>query len=111
MARQVIVSLSDDLDGTDATGTVLFGLDHVAYEIDLNDEHAKELRDFLAPFVGAARPAAMPGKPVKRVRKRNDTETQAIREWAKACGITISDRGRIPVNVVSRYRAGTVNGS
>ena len=38
-----------------AEGTVRFGLDGAEYEIDLNAEHAKALRDALARYVGAAR--------------------------------------------------------
>jgi hypothetical protein len=38
-----------------AAGTVRFGLDGTEYEIDLNAEHAQQLRDALARYVGAAR--------------------------------------------------------
>jgi hypothetical protein len=37
----------DDLDGSEAEGTVRFGLDGTEYEIDLNAEHAQALRDAL----------------------------------------------------------------
>ena len=37
----------DDLDGSAAEGTVRFGLDGSEYEIDLNEEHARQLRDAL----------------------------------------------------------------
>jgi hypothetical protein len=35
----------DDIDGSAAEGTVRFGLDGTEYEIDLNAEHAQQLRD------------------------------------------------------------------
>src|SRR3954451_13757091 len=54
MAQQVNVKFVDDLDGTDAVGTVSFGLDGKTYEIDLSDDNAAKLRDSLAVFVGAA---------------------------------------------------------
>jgi hypothetical protein len=49
--------LIDDLDGSEAEGTVRFGLDGAEYEIDLNAEHAQALRDALARYVRAARRA------------------------------------------------------
>ena len=54
MAQQVNVKFVDDLDGSDAAGTVSFGLDGRAYEIDLSDDNAARLRDSLASFIAAA---------------------------------------------------------
>jgi hypothetical protein len=50
MAQKVQTFLIDDLDGSEAEGTVLFGLDGTQYEIDLSTGHAKELRAALAPL-------------------------------------------------------------
>ena len=55
MAQKITVVLDDDLDGGPASETVLFSLDGVAYEIDLNDGNAAGLRDAMAPYVGAGR--------------------------------------------------------
>ena len=55
MAQKVQTLFIDDLDGSEAEGTVRFGLDGAEYEIDLNAGHAKELRDALARYVDAAR--------------------------------------------------------
>ncbi len=55
MAQQVSVRFIDDLDGSDAVGTVSFALDGRAYEIDLSDDNAAWLRESLASFVTAAR--------------------------------------------------------
>ena len=55
MAQKVNIVLVDDIDGTDATETVSFGLDGTTYEIDLNDANAAALRDALAAYVGHAR--------------------------------------------------------
>ena len=38
--RQTIVSLVDDLDGSDADQTVTFGIDGRSYEIDLSAANA-----------------------------------------------------------------------
>ena len=55
MAQVTNVTLVDDLDGSAADETVVFGLDGRIFEIDLNAEHASQLRDAIAPFVAAAR--------------------------------------------------------
>ena len=41
MAQKIQTLLIDDLDGSEAEGTVRFGLDGADYEIDLNAEHAQ----------------------------------------------------------------------
>ena len=48
MAQKIQIVLEDDLDGSEASQTVTFGLDGTTYEIDLNDAHADELREALA---------------------------------------------------------------
>jgi len=57
VAQKIQVLLVDDLDGSEADGTVRFGLDGAEYEIDLNAEHARALRDALSRYVQAARRA------------------------------------------------------
>ncbi len=53
MAQKIQTLFIDDLDGSEAEGTVRFGLDGTEYEIDLNAEHAQALRDALASAVCA----------------------------------------------------------
>jgi hypothetical protein len=55
MAQKVHIVLVDDLDGSEATESVSFGLDGTSYEIDLSEENAAQLRDALAPYVGHGR--------------------------------------------------------
>ena len=55
MAQKIQTLFIDDLDGSAAEGTVRFGLDGSEYEIDLNEEHARQLRDALARYVSVAR--------------------------------------------------------
>ena len=38
MAQRTQVILVDDIDGSEATQTVTFGIDGVTYEIDLNED-------------------------------------------------------------------------
>ncbi|QJY46022.1 histone-like nucleoid-structuring protein Lsr2 [Pseudonocardia broussonetiae] len=110
MAQIKEVRLVDDLDGKPAEETVEFAIDGKAYEIDLSAENAAQLRDVLAEFVGPARritgrtrrtsapAAAAPRRPVID-REQN----QAIREWARSRKMKVSDRGRIPSEVLEAY--------
>ncbi len=104
MARKVQYLLVDDLDGGEADETVSFALDGTSYEIDLSKENAKALRDALAPYIASARRAGG-----RRGRGRGGrgggrtSDTAAIREWARSQGMKISDRGRIPADIIEKY--------
>jgi len=104
MAQKVEVKLIDDLDGSEATQTVLFALDGKTYEIDLNDGHAAELRDALAPYLGAARKVSGARGGVRRIGSAKPAEDSGtIREWARQNGYEVSDRGRVPASVREAY--------
>jgi hypothetical protein len=116
MAQRVSVVLVDDIDESEATETVSFALDGSTYEIDLNDAHAAELRDALAPWVGAARRAGRSparrsggsGRSARPAASGSDRErTQAIREWGRAHGHEVSERGRLSADLVAAYEAAT----
>src|SRR5690242_2359354 len=108
VARQVHVTLVDDLDGSQASETVAFGLDGRHYELDLSENNAARLRDGLRRFVEAARRTGSDGN--RRRRRSSSTSTAAtpgrssdarehnaaVREWARQHGHTISARGRLP---------------
>jgi hypothetical protein len=105
MATKVTVALEDDLDGGPADETVRFEVGGTQYEIDLNKKNAKAFRKQLAPFVEHARRA---GRGQRRPRTSSSRQRSGdIRAWAKEQGITVSDRGRIPANVVEQYHAAT----
>src|ERR1700759_1905251 len=102
MARQVITTLIDDLDGKKADRTVEFALDGTAYTIDLSDANAGKLRKALDPFIAAGtrvgRGSPRVGRPLAagpRTAVSRD-ENKAIREWASENGYQIAERGRIP---------------
>jgi hypothetical protein len=116
VAQRVITTLIDDLDGSDASVTVSFALDGSEYEIDLNDEHAAQMRDTFAHYMGAARKAN--GQPAHRrtrgpatARPTSSTgqaasgDKQQIREWARANGHQVSERGRLSAAVMQAYQA------
>jgi hypothetical protein len=112
MAQKVQVLLIDDLDGGPAHETVTFGLDGVGYEIDLSSGNAGQLRDALALYVEHGRKATAPrpgrgGQGKTRVTRNagDRAKTADIREWAKARGKKISERGRIPADIAAEYEA------
>ncbi len=110
MAQKVQVQLIDDLDGSDADGTVRFGLDGTEYEIDLSAGHARELRGALARYVGAARRAGGGGRRPARAGRRapvSALDPTEVREWATAQGLEVKDRGRVPAELVARFKAAT----
>lgn len=105
MAQQTTVTLTDDLDGTKAAETVRFGLDGRSYEIDLNKRNAAALRKVLSEFTTAGRKvrgSRTAGKPAAAPAPAR-IDAKAVREWAAVNGITVSARGRIPADVLSRY--------
>src|SRR6266550_3772994 len=105
MAQKVQVLLVDDLDGSEATETVAFGLDGAAYEIDLSSGNAGKLRKELAHYVEHARKASSPARR-RRARTGPGRERSAqIRAWAKQRGYKVNERGRIPANIVAEYEA------
>lgn len=107
MAQKVQVILIDDIDGGNADETVSFSLDGVAYEIDLTTENAAKLRDALSTWVGHARRVGGRRAAGRRAGSRGSGggESAAIREWARANGYTVNDRGRIPANIKAAYDA------
>ena len=110
MAQKIQTLLIDDLDGSAAEGTVRFGLDGADYEIDLNAGHAQELLDALARYVGAARRVGGAARRPARGAGRGPAgglNTTELREWAKAQGIEVKDRGRVPAELVVKFKAAT----
>lgn len=110
MARRVITTLIDDLDGKKADRTVEFALDGTGYTIDLSEANAGKLRKALDPFIAAG---TRVGRGSGRGSSRNAAsgrsagsrdENKAIRDWAVRNGYQISERGRIPQTVSDAYR-------
>jgi Lsr2 len=102
MATKVLTTLQDDIDGSDAAETVRFALDGVEWEIDLSERNANRLRNSLSDFITHGRKV---GGKRRKTTSSNQTDTRAIRKWAEATGVEVSARGRIPTDVVERYRA------
>ena len=106
MAQKVHIVLEDDLDGSDATQTVTFGLDGSAYEIDLNDKNAASLRDALATYVGHARKVSGARRTRRSAASAGNGHTaREIRDWARSNGHQVPERGRIPSSVREAFEA------
>ncbi|NSX38867.1 Lsr2 family protein [Pseudarthrobacter oxydans] len=106
MATRTVIELIDDLDGSEATETVRFGLDGTEYEIDLAGQNADELRGILGRFLDAGRKTAGNAKSVPAVRRLAPAaDVKAVRAWAAENGIDVNSRGRVKDDVVQRYLA------
>ena len=110
MAQKVQTLFIDDIDGSAAEGTVRFSLDGTDYEIDLNAGHAQQLRDALAAYMRAGRRTSGGSRrPARSARKgpANGLNPLEVRDWAKAQGIEVKDRGRVPAELVVKFKAAT----
>jgi hypothetical protein len=113
MARQQVERMVDDLDGSDASETVSFGLDGTSFEIDLSKKNAAALRKALARYIGAGRTTGgaarrtTTSRPKKNTPRRSNGqrnyEISELREWAGANKIKVPARGRIPSTIVEQY--------
>lgn len=101
------VVISDDLDGSENAESFTFGLDGIAYEIDLGEKNRAELARALAPYVEHGRRVS------SRSRRRpsagrsdvSRVDRGAVRAWAKQNGLAVSARGRISADVMQQYEA------
>lgn len=106
MAQKIQTLFIDDIDGGAADGTVRFALDGTEYEIDLNAQHSEELRSSLSKYVTHARKVGGTARRAARGGRRNPSsiDTTVVRAWAKDQGIDIKERGRVPADIVEKYR-------
>jgi hypothetical protein len=108
VARQTSVTLLDDIDGSRAAETVVFGIDGASYQIDLSNRNAASLRKALTVFVENGRRVNEGARLNKRVQRRTrptGVTPAVIRAWAAQQGITVARRGRIPGDVVAKFKA------
>lgn len=108
MAQIFQVLLVCDLHGdqTPGTETVSFAIDGAAYEIDVCAAHAAELKDAFAPYVAAGRRAGRAGSRRRGGRRpAGGVDPAAVRSWARANNVKVSERGRISAEVLDAYAA------
>ncbi|ODQ94917.1 hypothetical protein BFG51_13730 [Dietzia alimentaria] len=108
MAQYFQVRYIDDLDGTDlgdTANTVSFAFEGKEYSIDLSEDNAEAFREAMAPYIEAGQRVTGGKAKVARKTPATSGNTKAIREWAQTNGYDVSDRGRIPADVMQAYAA------
>ncbi|MBG6213659.1 MAG: Lsr2 family protein [Cryobacterium sp.] len=107
--KKTTVQLLDDLDGTvienGSGATVSYAFEGDSYEIDLSAENLVKFRSALKQYTSVSRRVGyVPAKPRGASSAGSDrAELQAIRTWASANGMQVSDRGRIAGTVREAY--------
>ena len=100
--QKVVISKTDDIDGTGKAETIPFGIDGYTYEIDLSESNANGIRSLLSPYIAVARQIG--GNKSRRYRpSKSRSKSLAMREWAIANGYTLKTRGRIPEHIAREY--------
>lgn len=111
MAQKIETVLIDDIDGSHADTTIRFGLNGAEYEIDLNATHAEELRKAVGQYLEVGRRANGNARRASQGTARRSTggglKSSEIRDWAKSQGMDVKERGRIPSELVVKFRAAT----
>lgn len=109
MAKETITIVKDDLDGSENARSYKFGWGDDQYEIDLSDQNAKELRDFLGKYIDVAAKVtsrlSRGDQPSVPKSGSNKEELQKIRTWAQQQGLSVAPRGRISQDIQEKYRA------
>lgn len=112
MARKVEVTLIDDITGEEASRTMEFAIDGTHYEIDLTDANIEKFNKAIADYVENARRVGRPRRGGRGGRTAGRTSASAtgaspgeVRQWAAEQGIEVSERGRIPKDVMAAYAA------
>lgn len=103
MAKRTVMTVIDDIDGSEGAETIEFGLDGVGYEIDLAKANADALREALDPFVAHAQKVSGRRAGAKRVTAGGSSK--AVRQWAAANDIDVPAKGRVPKTVVAQWEA------
>ena len=104
---EVLVTMTDDLDGGKAESSVSFGYQGTNYEIDLSKRNLAALEKVLAPYLEVARKVPTTRRSASRstASRSAKSDLPAIREWAQENGYNVSGRGRIAADVQEAYRA------
>jgi nucleoid-associated protein Lsr2 len=110
VAQRVQTILVDDLDGTelgDDGQTVRFGWLGADYTIDLSQANLDKFAAAITPYVDAGQRVG--GRKTRSssssVSGNGQVDTKAVRKWAQSNGIELSSRGRVPADVIDKYKA------
>jgi len=106
MAQRTIVTMVDDLTGDEATETRSVIYEGKTFSVDLTEEHAKEFDAFVGKYAEAGRRSVPIGRPERVHTPQARRDLSAIREWLRAAGHDVSDRGRISEELMQAWRDG-----
>jgi hypothetical protein len=108
MAQRVITQLVSDLSGddiADGTGqTIEFAYRGVSYTIDLTDKEAAGFDKAIAAYLERATKIGGRRRSASTASK-GDYNPKDVRSWAESQGIDVPSRGRIPGDIVERYKS------
>jgi hypothetical protein len=107
VAQKVSVTFACDYDSKEIPDgeqmTRAFSLDGRDYEIDLCEKHSQKFDEVLKRFSDRARKVTGRVTRTKRRTAAHRQHSAEVRAWAKRSGIEVSDRGRIPAQVIKKY--------
>lgn len=120
MATQIVETLECDIavgkTEHEATMTVSWSFDGVNYELELCEAHREAMGKAMAKYLAASRIVRPHSTPTWHRRRqaastngtgyRTAEERQhsaEVREWARQNGHTVSNRGRLPVEIEKLY--------
>ena len=108
MARKEITQYFDDIDDAplapEDVNVVEFAVDGVTYTMDVSTANREKFEAALAPYIEVARRVNRTNTRGRAPQSTNSPErNRAIREWAQANDLQVSDRGRIPQNIVDKF--------
>ena len=110
MAQRTQIVLIDDLDGAEIKDgdaqSVTFTWSGVDYSIDLSKANADKLQKAIGPYLEKAqRVGGRRSRPSAASSSGGQVDTKAVRAWAASNGIELSSRGRVPADVIEKYKA------
>lgn len=107
MAKNTIIQITDDLDGSKNAQEVSFSYQGTDYTIDLGKKNLAAFEQALKPYISAATKVPKRAARSSRSAKSRSTNQNVadVRDWAKSAGVEVSDRGRIPKAVLEQYEA------
>lgn len=109
MAQKTVVTLVDDLDGSEigegGGESVQFALDGQNYTIDLSTDNAEQLRSALQAYIAAGTRLSGGRRNSRPTNAASGPKASDVRAWATAQGIDVPARGRIPQQVRDQYEA------
>ena len=109
VAQKVSVTFACDYDSKEIPNgehlTRSFSLDGRDYEIDLCEKHSQKFDEVVKRFADRARKVSTKVGRTKRRTTAHRPRSAEIRAWAKRTDMEVSDRGRIPAQVIAKYEA------